>query len=69
VSGLCGRHPGPDPEPGCRLCNASPTDIFPDWERKVAEAIAAGRHRCRGCSFTFYLTTDACPKCGRPAAE
>ena len=65
MSGLCSRHK--HHEPGCRLCNTSPTDIFPNWEQKVAEAEAAGKHRCMGCGFVYYLTVNACPKCCRPA--
>ncbi len=67
MSGLCSAHMR-HTEPGCRLCALRPEDVFPDWAQKVAEAEAAGKHACAGCGFVFYLTTDTCPKCRRPAS-
>ncbi len=47
----------------CKLCNTHPRDVFPDWDKKVAEAEAAGKTTCK-CGFEYYLTTDSCPLCG-----
>jgi hypothetical protein len=58
---ICSAHQKPDPN--CRLCQLHPRDLFPDWDKKVAEAEAAGTIKCRKCGFEFYLTTDICPKC------
>lgn len=57
---LCSAHQ--DPVPGCRQCEANPRDIFPDWDKKIAEAEAAGRHTCE-CGFVYFKTVDACPLC------
>lgn len=34
------------------------------WDEAKARAIAAGEHTCE-CGFTYYKTTDSCPKCER----
>ena len=39
------------------------TKTFPDWDKKAAEAEAAGLTTCK-CGFEYYLTTDICPLCG-----
>jgi len=64
MSGLCSIHGGRTVAT-CRACNADPRKVLPDWDKKCAEAEAAGTHRCTGCGFVFYLTTNDCPKCGR----
>jgi len=72
MSGICSAHRSTTPAPGCAGCAAcavEPADVFPDWERKCAEAEAAGEHVCTGCKFKFYRTVRACPACNleRPA--
>jgi hypothetical protein len=52
------------PVPGCAACGATPHDLFPDWDEKVAKAEAAGTYRCDNCAFVFYKTTAHCPSCG-----
>ena len=61
MAGICGRHR--ERVETCRLCNLTPSDILPDWDKKVAEAEAAGLHNCEHCGFTYYLTCNMCPKC------
>lgn len=67
VSGLCSAHQSR--VASCRLCNASPRDLFPDWDQKLAKAKAAGEHKCSACGFVYYKTTFTCPGCSetRPA--
>lgn len=48
----------------CDLCQPHPRDLFPDWDKKVAEAKAAGEIACTKCDFKYYRTTDSCPLCG-----
>lgn len=67
MSGICSRHR--HHESGCRLCNTEARDILPDFDRKLAEAEAAGRQKCPGCGFVYYRTVEACPLCGRPRPE
>jgi len=58
---ICSRHQKYQAD--CKLCNANPRDLFPDWDKKVAEAEAAGLYTCV-CGYEYYLTTDSCPFCG-----
>lgn len=37
--------------------------MLPDYDRKLAEAEAAGEHTCEGCGFVFYKTVMNCPRC------
>ena len=69
MSGICSQHR--HHEPGCRLCGKTPADIFgtESWTRKLAEAEAAGKHKCGGCGFVFYLTVNACPLCTKKVSE
>jgi hypothetical protein len=62
MAGICSAHQ--HYEPSCRLCNATPHDLFPDWDEKVAEAVLAGERVCPFCRFEYYKTTDMCPSCG-----
>lgn len=62
MAGICSRHQKRQPD--CRLCNTHPRDVFPDWDKKVAEAKAAGEHTCV-CGFKYYKTIDFCPLCGK----
>lgn len=62
MAGICSAHWGSSVK-GCVACNSSPRDLFPDWDEKLAEAEAAGTHKCTGCGFVFYRTVDVCPKC------
>jgi hypothetical protein len=48
----------------CPACNASPRDLFPDWDQMVKEAKRAGIYKCE-CRFKYYKTTNNCPLCGR----
>lgn len=50
-------------DPCARLTRAALVRMFPDWERKVAEAEAAGTETCSACGFTYYRTTTCCPLC------
>lgn len=63
MSGICSRHQ--EFEPGCPLCAFDPTG-HPDFIRIEEEAKAAGTRFCF-CGFEYFLTTDACPLCGRKA--
>jgi len=71
MAGLCSRHhPNLGVVEGCDLCHASPADLFPDWEERLAEAKAAGLHTCERCSFEYYqyyFTSHICPLCCAPA--
>lgn len=70
---ICSKHLMYDEH--CNLCNAHPRDMtrhdgtkmFPDWDKKVAEAKTAGLVTCGDpeCKFEFYLTTPDCPLCGK----
>ena len=62
MSGICSAHQ--DNDPNCATCQATMKDLFPDWDKKVAEAIKAGRFQCI-CNFVYYLTTASCPLCSR----
>lgn len=61
MSGICSRHQ--ENEPTCSACQAHPSDLLPDYDRKVAEAEAVGLVTCHHCEFRYYLTTWHCPKC------
>jgi uncharacterized OB-fold protein len=63
MASICSLHR--DNNPDCPMCQASPTDLFPDYHEKLAEAEAAGRYTCR-CGFVYYRTVDYCPLCSRP---
>ena len=63
MSGICSRHKKHNPN--CNLCNAIPQDILPDYNKKVADAEAAGTHMCTKCSYVFYLTVNYCPQCNK----
>lgn len=70
MAGLCSsHHPSRGPVEGCNLCHAHPRDIFPDWDKKKAEAEARGTVPCEGCGFVRYRgedpLLDMCPKCSR----
>ena len=54
---ICSMHRVPDPE--CRMCNVR----VREGGQKHEEALAAGLTTCTECSFEYYMTTDACPKC------
>lgn len=62
MAGICSRHV--DAEPGCELCAIDIRDVLPDYDKKLAEAKAAGEHKCE-CGFTYFKTTDTCPLCSR----
>lgn len=62
MSGICSVHR--HTEPGCPACHAHPRDLFPDFDERLAEAEAAGEHKCE-CGFTYYRTVDSCPACYR----
>lgn len=62
MSGICSAHQ--HYEPSCELCNTDVREVLPDYDRKKAEAEAAGEHDCE-CGFTYYKTTSFCPKCSR----
>jgi hypothetical protein len=62
MTGICSKHQTPASD--CVLCNTDIRDVLPDYDKKIAEAEAAGRHTCV-CGFEYFLTTDACPRCGR----
>lgn len=47
----------------CRICNTDVSELIPNYKQLLAEAEKAGKHECAFCGFTFYLTTDICPKC------
>ncbi len=61
INGSCSVHQTPQPD--CRRCQLHPRDLFPDWDKKVAEAKAAGSMHCPECDFEFYLTSSFCPMC------
>lgn len=67
MSGICSKHR--HHEPGCRLCGLEPRDVLPDYDRKCAEAKAAGEYQCANCEFVYYRTTDLCPLCGARREE
>jgi len=62
MAGICSRHR--DYDANCKLCNTLPQNILPDYNKKVAEAEAAGTHSCAKCGYLYYLTVDSCPNCG-----
>lgn len=64
---LCSAHR--TPEPDCRLCQAKPSDLFPDWDEKKAQAESTGMHTCAKCGFVFYKTSCICPMCNHPLEE
>ncbi len=66
MSGICSAHRNFNPD--CATCSATPEDIFGKevWQSAVARAEAAGTMTCPSCNFTFYRTTNLCPKCSRP---
>jgi hypothetical protein len=64
MAGICSRHP--HFESGCRLCATTLRDALPGFDRKLAEAKAAGEHTCAACGFTFFKTIDVCPMCYEP---
>jgi rubrerythrin len=64
VSNMCSVHQGYDAD--CVLCNTHPRDVFPDWDRKLAEAKRSGVHKCTRCGFEYYRTADDCPLCDEP---
>lgn len=57
----------------------------PLWQLKHWEALAAGKHKCKGfrvawngsyaartkevCGFVYFKTTDTCPLCGTTRKE
>jgi len=59
---ICSQHREPDA--ACSLCQADIRDLLPDFDRKVAEAEAAGQQTCAACGFVYYRTTWECPLCG-----
>lgn len=59
---ICSMHQRFDPS--CKLCNTDVRDLLPDYDRKMAEAKAAGTHVCEECEFHYYKTVDLCPLCG-----
>ena len=61
MASICSRHFEYDSE--CRLCHIDVRDVLPDYERKLAEAEAAGTEECVGCGFAYYRTIDSCPLC------
>jgi hypothetical protein len=65
MAGVCSAHR--KKEPGCKLCATHPREIFPNWDKKVKEAQAAGTMKCAKCGFEFYLTINMCPKCSAMA--
>jgi len=62
VSGICSQHQGY--EPSCDLCNTDIREFLPDYDKKHAEAEAAGLHKC-DCGFEHYRTISFCPMCSR----
>lgn len=64
---ICSAHI--DPDPNCKLCQATPHDLFPDWDDATAEAEIAGTMKCKHCGFDFYRTTLTCPACNKKATE
>lgn len=67
MAGMCSRHQ--DNDPNCPTCQLKPEDVLPDYEKKLAEAEAAGRVICPECDYEFYLTTHDCPLCGETLSE
>lgn len=62
--GICSIHR--NPKLGCKLCTATPEDLFGKeaWEKAKERAIQAGSTVC-SCGFKYYLTTHNCPRCGK----
>lgn len=72
MANMCSaHHPSLGPVEGCDLCHTHPRDVFPDWDKKLAEAEARGNATCEHCGFVRYRGPDSlldcCPKCGRYA--
>lgn len=65
ILSLCSIHR--DPDPNCKLCQATPKDIFPDWDDATAQAEVAGLTKCKKCGFEFYRTVTSCPACNHQA--
>jgi hypothetical protein len=61
MAGICSIHQKVDPS--CKLCSAHPRDLFPDWDKKIEQAKAAGTTKCCRCGFEYFLTLASCPKC------
>jgi rubrerythrin len=64
MAGICSKHQ--HFEPGCRLCAIDIRDALPGYEKKLAEAKAAGEHTCEECGFVYFKTIDVCPMCYAP---
>lgn len=64
---ICSAHRRKDPN--CEMCKLDIREVFPDYEKKHAEAIAAGLHKCTNCNFEYYKTTDMCPLCSHLRKE
>ncbi|KKL72493.1 hypothetical protein LCGC14_2084390 [marine sediment metagenome] len=62
MASICSKHQEADPD--CDICKADIRDLLPNYDRKSAEAKAAGSIRCSKCDFEYYLTTHDCPLCG-----
>ena len=62
--GICSNHR--NPKIGCKLCSATPEDLFGKdvWAKAKENAIRAGKTKC-SCGFTYYLTVQRCPRCGK----
>ena len=61
MAGVCSRHMDTC-DPDCPACNTTIRELLPDYDKKHAEALAAGQHTCI-CGFTYYFTTNLCPLC------
>jgi len=62
MTSICSQHQHIDPD--CAACNADIRDLLPDYDKKHAEALAAGLHDCE-CGFQYYKTVSFCPLCSR----
>ncbi len=62
---ICSKHQKYDKD--CKLCNTDIRELLPDFDKKLAEAKAAGEHTCEKCGFVYYLTVDYCPSCDTQA--
>lgn len=62
--GICSSHR--NPKLGCKLCAATPEDLFGKeaWAKAKETAEKAGKATCTGCGFVYYLTVSSCPMCG-----
>jgi hypothetical protein len=64
---MCSAHR--QPMPGCVACHTQPREVFPDWDRKLAEAEASGQWQCPKDGFEWYGTIKECLICGHPQTE